>query len=116
MIRRPPRPTRTYTLFPYTTLFRSFRIPINPPTSSRNRRVPHSPIRPFTLSPYTVAACLFGPLACRVRIKRRLIVSQEASQRIFHPTNRGFGQRIGRPALHLCLGWACTPRWRGRRD
>src|SRR3546814_2046383 len=24
MIRRPPRPTRTYTLFPYTTLFRSF--------------------------------------------------------------------------------------------
>src|SRR3546814_5939932 len=24
MIRRPPRPTRTYTLFPYPTLFRSF--------------------------------------------------------------------------------------------
>src|SRR3546814_8289196 len=27
MIRRPPRPTRTYTLFPYTTLFRSLRGP-----------------------------------------------------------------------------------------
>src|SRR3546814_11502592 len=28
MIRRPPRSTRTYTLFPYTTLFRStFRVP-----------------------------------------------------------------------------------------
>src|SRR3546814_7674410 len=26
MIRRPPRSTRTYTLFPYTTLFRSFRL------------------------------------------------------------------------------------------
>src|SRR3546814_11400855 len=26
MIRRPPRSTRTYTLFPYTTLFRSLRI------------------------------------------------------------------------------------------
>src|SRR3546814_16757786 len=26
MIRLPPRPTRTYTLFPYTTLFRSHRI------------------------------------------------------------------------------------------
>src|SRR3546814_14845555 len=26
MIRRPPRSTRTYTLFPYTTLFRSARI------------------------------------------------------------------------------------------
>src|SRR3546814_10945465 len=26
MIRRPPRSTRTDTLFPYTTLFRSFRV------------------------------------------------------------------------------------------
>src|SRR3546814_20183320 len=26
MIRRPPRSTRTYTLFPYTTLFRSIQI------------------------------------------------------------------------------------------
>src|SRR3546814_7979855 len=26
MIRRPPRSTRTYTLFPYTTLFRSYRF------------------------------------------------------------------------------------------
>src|SRR3546814_3874759 len=26
MIRRPPRSTRTYTLFPYTTLFRSQRV------------------------------------------------------------------------------------------
>src|SRR3546814_10217860 len=26
MIRRPPRSTRTYTLFPYTTLFRSIRF------------------------------------------------------------------------------------------
>src|SRR3546814_20029454 len=29
MIRRPPRSTRTDTLFPYTTLFRSFIIPYN---------------------------------------------------------------------------------------
>src|SRR3546814_823157 len=28
MIRRPPRSTRTYPLFPYTTLFRSFSFPI----------------------------------------------------------------------------------------
>jgi len=27
MIRRPPRSTLTGTLFPYTTLFRSYRIP-----------------------------------------------------------------------------------------
>src|SRR3546814_12038798 len=29
MIRRPPRSTRTDTLFPYTTLFRSNRIPLS---------------------------------------------------------------------------------------
>src|SRR3546814_18407347 len=30
MIRRPPRPTRTDTLFPYTTLFRSPHLPLRP--------------------------------------------------------------------------------------
>src|SRR3546814_4082338 len=30
MIRRPPRSTRTDTLFPYTTLFRSQDVPFNP--------------------------------------------------------------------------------------
>src|SRR3546814_1648563 len=30
MIRRPPRPTRTYTLFPYTTLFRSPDLILDP--------------------------------------------------------------------------------------
>src|SRR3546814_12460446 len=31
MIRRPPRSTRTDTLFPYTTLFRSDRVVVAPP-------------------------------------------------------------------------------------
>src|SRR3546814_1327107 len=35
MIRRPPRSTRTYTLFPYTTLFRSA-PPIGPLLSQNN--------------------------------------------------------------------------------
>src|SRR3546814_16185790 len=30
MIRRPPRSTRTYTLFPYTTLFRSWKFDVTP--------------------------------------------------------------------------------------
>src|SRR3546814_5362864 len=38
MIRRPPRSTRTDTLFPYTTLFRSPRPPEPPPASRRGRR------------------------------------------------------------------------------
>src|SRR3546814_8731591 len=39
MIRRPPRSTRTDTLFPYTTLFRSPHIP-----GLRYRRGPQSPM------------------------------------------------------------------------
>src|SRR3546814_5207263 len=47
MIRRPPRSTRTDTLFPYTTLFRSFRNPsgkiiqfdLFPITQSQNRLI-----------------------------------------------------------------------------
>src|SRR3546814_19398371 len=35
MIRRPPRSTRTDTLFPYTTLFRSVRAPITFNTKNR---------------------------------------------------------------------------------
>src|SRR3546814_11165428 len=36
MIRRPPRSTRTDTLFPYTTLFRSRALKINPESSAAN--------------------------------------------------------------------------------
>src|SRR3546814_1882097 len=41
MIRRPPRSTRTDTLFPYTTLFRSFCL------ASCLQRAPIYPDRPF---------------------------------------------------------------------
>src|SRR3546814_12869274 len=43
IIRRPPRSTRTDTLFPYTTLFRSTRqdrFPPDPATTLRNQRRP----------------------------------------------------------------------------
>src|SRR3546814_15541315 len=52
MIRRPPRSTRTDTLFPYTTLFRSdgggARNPPRAPQRSRSRprsRAEHAPLR-----------------------------------------------------------------------
>src|SRR3546814_10355999 len=41
MIRLPPRSTRTDTLFPYTTLFRS--APSPPAASARTRQGPHKP-------------------------------------------------------------------------
>src|SRR3546814_1833888 len=39
MIRRPPRSTRTDTLFPYTTLFRSVRAPVR--CGGNRRALPH---------------------------------------------------------------------------
>src|SRR3546814_4189365 len=38
MIRRPPRSTRTDTLFPYTTLFRSVRPPLAADAAAAGRR------------------------------------------------------------------------------
>src|SRR3546814_7263505 len=40
MIRRPPRSTRTDTLFPYTTLFRSQRLQVDRPVLQRHHQ-PH---------------------------------------------------------------------------
>src|SRR3546814_10810447 len=42
MIRRPPRSTRTYTLFPYTTLFRSFPDRVCAPSNLCRFRTPTS--------------------------------------------------------------------------
>src|SRR6056297_219127 len=46
MIRRPPRSTRTDTLFPYTTLFRSrLMAPVSPPAGKRFRPAGRAPRR-----------------------------------------------------------------------
>src|SRR3546814_3206062 len=59
MIRRPPRSTRTDTLFPYTTLFRSRRRPTTaaarPETCSRSTRPrPQRPCEPASVTPTSV--------------------------------------------------------------
>src|SRR3546814_124581 len=60
MIRRPPRSTRTDTLFPYTTLFRS------PPGVSKNPdgRSPGSQVA----APLRLPGPKVGPVACRVSL------------------------------------------------
>src|SRR3546814_19941951 len=66
MIRRPPRSTRTDTLFPYTTLFRSDgnaqRACDLPPRHSVERRVQRrrARVQPW-LHPHRARAALFGP-------------------------------------------------------
>src|SRR3546814_13619093 len=68
MIRRPPRSTRTDTLFPYTTLFRSYATPAGgPDASGRDGR---------TASPPRVASTL--RLRCRRRHRLRDAVGGRA--------------------------------------
>src|SRR3546814_15415300 len=61
MIRRPPRSTRTDTLFPYTTLFRSH----DPyaPLVAANTRDPH-PARLFSYAHELVHLCLGEDAVC----------------------------------------------------
>src|SRR3546814_16515738 len=61
MIRRPPRSTRTDTLFPYTTLFRSERKDaLRPPPRPRSAIMrAHSPIMLTQRSRYALRAMLY---------------------------------------------------------
>src|SRR3546814_8750913 len=63
MIRRPPRSTRTDTLFPYTTLFRSARpVHIAPTKENRQWELNHTgadgPCIPHSLFPIPASFCL----------------------------------------------------------
>src|SRR3546814_14254111 len=60
MILRPPRSTRTDTLFPYTTLFRSaFRVAVNPPSHPSNLARLRSLARPAEQGLLLAALLLF---------------------------------------------------------
>src|SRR3546814_9780389 len=55
IIRRPPRSTRTDTLFPYTTLFRS-----GPPREPASPCLRHRPVRPRRPAPPSAGCALRG--------------------------------------------------------
>src|SRR3546814_2071912 len=63
MIRRPPRSTRTDTLFPYTTLFRSA-------YRSRGRPVPERPAPCISSPPCRASSCSSPPRAVNRRWTR----------------------------------------------
>src|SRR3546814_5629573 len=54
MIRRPPRSTRTDTLFPYTTLFRSQPSPVG--GTHRHQQVEGVPVRRILVTQFAVGA------------------------------------------------------------
>src|SRR3546814_3487193 len=61
MIRRPPRSTRTYTLFPYTTLFRSVRQGRRRQSAQRTGRAGEGIVRLISVIPaFAGMTCLAG--------------------------------------------------------
>src|SRR3546814_12057265 len=102
MIRRPPRSTRTDTLFPYTTLFRSARpeqASLSSPLKGRGR----AGTTPFPPLPHQALARLLGRIARQPRLRQyprplgfhhrgaRVVDAFPAPQRRDHP---GGGPRI----------------------
>src|SRR3546814_7397098 len=66
MIRRPPRSTRTDTLFPYTTLFRSYRQLQIDPLPDPACSLPSSVTEVFVMRAFIFAATLFASLGSAV--------------------------------------------------
>src|SRR3546814_2688356 len=94
MIRRPPRSTRTDTLFPYTTLFRSIAIGIADQLAERDRAIFYPSARPVA----------------RIGRRRRNHARREIASRV----EDGTVDR-GRPALALLiLRIACLHAGRAR--
>src|SRR3546814_5083353 len=89
MIRRPPRSTRTDTLFPYTTLFRSATIPPTPPAS--NRGAIFSPVAAVLPMPWSMRARPArseehtSELQSLMRISYAVFCLKKKNQSINHP-------------------------------
>src|SRR3546814_15572254 len=104
MIRRPPRSTRTDTLFPYTTLFRSYQhaacgrvdlwvngdhLAREPAASERIHPYPHRQ------AGVEVAQCAFGHL----KINPHRIEPDQVGQRLAH---RSEERRVGKECVSTC--------------
>src|SRR3546814_1089171 len=107
MIRRPPRSTRTDTLFPYTTLFRSASGCARSPTwialrcrVSRNRKASGSDWgMPLTLRPFLLAgaalALIAGPASAET-LREALLKAYQTNPTL----NAARANQIGR--AHVC--------------
>src|SRR3546814_8231330 len=100
MIRRPPRSTRTDTLFPYTTLFRSRGVGRMAGLRDRPARR-HDPVLDLPTHPRTAAllgrqAAAAGPAAGRLRAVQR----PEAHQDLAEPARPAARLRQARSEEH----------------
>src|SRR3546814_12774635 len=105
MIRRPPRSTRTDTLFPYTTLFRS----AAPVAAARGESLSMLAPPPEPLSPFTLCEThgIFGLPGCRVRYSSAelgwssLFLSEQDEARLCCKL-RSAERRVGKECVGTC--------------
>src|SRR3546814_4213814 len=104
MIRRPPRSTRTDTLFPYTTLFRSGAGGGEPPVSTKGKArsigsCPSLPGGGRRANPQRQSSTVAGEpgvahlLSCRAPPRRIELMRAEARERMIEPLERGAHER-----------------------
>src|SRR3546814_6004084 len=108
MIRRPPRPTRTYTLFPYTTLFRSPDLILDPAAIGVGHRDRRGQIaeRDMVAAQHLKRQVGIDHLVVGITVEqlRGLVVHDLAQQRgdrlaLVEPLPAQLGQRLGRVTL-----------------
>src|SRR3546814_18764354 len=107
MIRRPPRSTRTDTLFPYTTLFRSILernviaqivVEGRTPAAVRGATAAAIAAAAVMIAAVAIPAALAALSAAGVVAVRTTV---EPGQRAAGPTNMNFGRIMGYPVLFL---------------
>src|SRR3546814_573907 len=112
MIRRPPRSTRTDTLFPYTTLFRSQWPSLQGPHNAQNAAVAIAVARALGLGDAGIAAALksYSSLPHRMeRIAERNGVLYVNDSKATNPASTApalaaYPPDAGRPRIHWILG------------
>src|SRR3546814_20495356 len=106
MIRRPPRSTRTDTLFPYTTLFRSLleslieRAGIGPRALLREKGTPYADLglnNPDLTDAQLIDAMMEHPIL----INRPLVVSP-LGVKLCRPSERSEERRVGKECVSTC--------------
>src|SRR3546814_11541555 len=100
MLRRPPRSTRTDTLFPYTTLFRSIRAKLHRPPRDALRADPNESIR---IGPNCDVPCAAG----RADAAPSIGSLDREVDRLAH---RHLGDAVGNDAEGIAGNGAVMPR------
>src|SRR3546814_11099255 len=113
MIRRPPRSTRTDTLFPYTTLFRSDGYELRIASLSEHvRSAPTEGLPAWTgeLRSGARANLLMGVASNRVDVKQAAAVAERPLERLAEPLSALFLPAAEWPGALMATAWLVVVR------